>query len=193
MNRRTRKKYARLYLGQGVLSVLLLAATLYFGLSILSEGTFFPPTVTKLSTLKKESFLKKHSTVSLSLNKLYDTGCVSRSGNKITGRYYYAVSDGLCLFVLLDTTEQKDVYTDYKGTFYLTDDKTLSKSLINSLAKELGWSSESLREMTLSVIASEPDHHPVSITLFAIGCSLCFLLFLTSCILNFYHYLCCKR
>lgn len=193
MNRRTRKKYARLYFRQGVLSVILLAATLYFGLFILLEGTFFPPTVTNLSTLKKESFTKKHTTVKLSLKKLYDTGYEGRSGKKTTGRYYYALSDDLCLFVLLNTDKQKDSYTDYVGTFYLMNDESLTKSLIHSLAKEMDWSSESLNNITLPVIASEPDHHPVSTILFMVGCALCIGLFLTSGIMNFYHYICCKR
>lgn len=193
MNRRTRKKYAGLYFRQGVLSVILLAATLYFSLFIFLESTFFPKTVTNLSTLKKESFIKKHTTVTLSLDKLYDTGCVGRSGKKTTGRYYYALSDNLCLFVLLDTDKQKDSYTDYVGTFYLIEDETLTKSLIHSLAKDINWSSESLSGITLPVIASEPDHHPVSTILLMVGCALCFGLFLTSCIINFHHYLCCRR
>ena len=193
MNKRTRKKYAKLYFRQGVLSVILLAVTLYFALSILLEGTFFPPTLTNLSALKKESFTRNHSTVNLSLKKLYDTGCEGRSGKKTTGRYYYTLSDDLCLFVLLDTDKQKAFYTDYSATFTLMNDDSLTKSLIHSLARDIGWSSESLGNITLPVIASEPDHHPVSNILFIVGCILCTGLFLISGILGFYHYICCKR
>lgn len=190
MNHNNRRKHAILYLRQGIISLLLLALTLYLGITTSLTQTLLPPTVTDISQLSSENYIYDHPTLQLHLDKLYYTGYDNYSNNKITGHFYYSIQNNYCLLVLLDASDEspKQTIDSFKGTFKITTEDTLYNHMIQQLSKDAEWSSRSLQGITLPVIASQPDAHFIPAIIFAVGLLICIIAFGYGTISNFYYY-----
>lgn len=195
MHRLNHKKFAGTYFGQGILSVLLLAAALYLAYTSAPAQALFPPSVSELTQLNSENYIARHPIVKIHCDELSYTGYDNQTGRKTTGHYYYTIQDGKFLYVLLDAQESAPAQTlkDYTCTVRLINDQTLYHKLIGQFAETMDWSSDSLLKMSLPVIASQPDCHLSSTILFTIALILCTCIFLISAVLNFYHYHKCRQ
>lgn len=191
MHRYNRKKHKMLYIRQGIISLLLLAVTIYLGISASLTQSLFSPVIKDLSVLSSAEYCERHPIIQLRCDTLYYTGYDNYLKDNVTGHYYYAIQNHCCILVLLDTTEStpKDAITNFKGTVKLIDDADTFHNLTQNLAKDMDWSSRSLQGITLSVIASQPDYHPVLTALFTAGLLACLIVFGYGTISNFYYYL----
>lgn len=190
MNQQNRRKHAKLYLKQGIISLVLLVLTIYLCIASSLTQTLFPPVINKIEVLSSPSYTRSHPIVRISCKNLYYTGYDNHSKNKVTGHYYYTMQDNYCLFLLLDKsdTAPKEKLAHYTGTFRIIKDETLFNQLTKSLSKDMVWSAQSLQDISIPAIPSEPDYHTLPVIILAIGLFLCFLIFSYGTIRNFYYY-----
>lgn len=195
MNRRIKRKNAGLYLKQGFLSLVLLGITIYLGVVSPLIETLFPPTIHKISELTSAPFTKQHTHIKFHADKLFYTGYDNLSKGKVTGHYYYTIEEQCCLFLLLDTQADspKETLTDYEGVFHLSKNQELYDQLTLSLAKDMDWACESMRAISLPMIASQPDYHLMPTIFLVIGLGFCTIVFGLSMLNNFLHFYQYKR
>lgn len=190
MNRNNQRKHGILYLKQGIISLILLALTIYLGIVSSLTQTLLPPVVEDISQLSSEEFAKEHPMIEINLDKLYYTGYDNYSKEKVTGHYYYTIQNHFCLFVLMDATDNppKETIEQFNGTLKITTDETVYNQLTQQLSKDIDWSSRSLQGITLPVIASQPDYHFIPTVAFAVGLTICLIAFGYGTLSNFYYY-----
>jgi len=195
MNRRTLRKYAAIYLKQGLFALLLFIFVVCLSLASSWRHTLFPTEASDIKKLAEESFIEKHPTVELNCGTLYYTGYNNKKDKNTTGRYYYTITSNCLLYVLLDEKESgnRDIIQNYSGTFHLIKDTNLHHALTERMADELNWSTNSLNELSLPVVASQPDYHLTTAILFAVGLAVCGVIFLVAFLINIHHYYHCKR
>lgn len=190
MHRNNTKKHARLYLRQGILSLLLLCLTLYFTMVSSLTQTLFPAVVTEIEALSSEAFRNANPIIQLNCDTIHYTGYDNYSQNKVTGYYYYAIENRRCLLILVDATskEPADTIKNFKGTVKLTENLTLFNELTSHISKDIEWSARSLQELSIPVIASQPDFHFLPTVILGIGLLVCFFVFGYGTVSNFYYY-----
>lgn len=194
MNRRTLRKYASIYLKQGLFSLLLFLFAVFLALTSSWRYSLFPEKVTSISQLAEKDFAKEHPVVQLQCDTLYYTG-YNNKDKAISGRYYYTTNKNHLLYILLDeeSSQNKDVIQNYSGTVRLIEDNNLYHALTTQLAEELTWSFDSLSRLSIPFLASQPDYHHGTALAFAIVLAVCGLIFLLSFIFNMLHYRHCKQ
>lgn len=194
MNRRTLRKYATIYLKQGILALLLFIFVVCLSFASSWRHTLFPTKVSNIKKLTEETFIENHPTVQMNCGTLYYTGYSNKNDKSTTGRYYYTITSDCLLYVLLDEQESdnRDIIEDYSGTFRLIEDANLHHALTEMMASELSWSSGSLKELSLPIVASQPDYHLSTAILFAVGLAVCAVIFLAAFLINIHHYYHCR-
>lgn len=189
-----RKQHTAIYLRQALLSFLLLCVTIHLCFSVSLIETLFPP-ATKIPQLTKDSYIDSHPDVKLTFDTLYYTGFDNYSDTKLTGHYYYALQDNRFILVLLNPTdkEPEDTLEHYNGKFRITYDETQYNKLTDQLAQSLNWSQESLRNISLPILVSEPDYHWLSSFMASVLLIVCLITFLLVTISNYRCYLKCRQ
>lgn len=189
-----RRQHTTLYFRQAILGCLLLCVTIYLCFSVSFIETLFPP-ATKIPQLTKDSYIDSHPDVKVTFDTLYYTGYDNYSDTKLTGHYYYGLQDNQFILVLLNTTDKapKDTLENYKGKFRITYDETQFNKLTGQLAESLNWSQDSLKNISLPIIVSEPDYHWLTSFLSSLLLIICLITFLLVTIGNFRCYLKCKQ
>lgn len=195
MHRFNHRKFARIYRKQGILSIFLLAVTLCLAYSASPAQALFPPRADSLAQLDSEEYADGQPIVRIHCDELSYTGYDNRSGDKITGHYYYTLQDGrfLCFLLSPDTDMPRQSLKNYTCTVKLIDDKTLYHQLIREFAQSMDWSTDSLLDISIPVIASQPDCHLSSTIWFTVALLICIVIFSTSAGLNFYHSHKCRK
>lgn len=196
MHRFNHRKFARTYRKQGTLSLLLLIVTLLLAYTASPAQALFPPSIRNLASLDSEKYMDKQPIVRIHCDELSYTGYDNRSGDKVTGHYYYTLQDGRFLCFLLNSdTDNKTPQTlkNYTCTVRLINDKALYHQLIKQFAQSMDWSTDSLLNISIPVIASQPDCHLSSTILFVVALLVCIVIFSASAGLNFYHFHKCRK
>lgn len=189
------RKYAAIYARQGMLSLILLIFTIYLTADSSLNEILFLPTIENVSILESEKYRSKNPVVRIHAKTLYYTGYDNEDGKKATGHYYYMLQDGRCLLVLLDSSRDKPqkILKDYTAAFRLIEDDTLDNQLLTSMAADMEWSSQSFMDITLPVLASQPDYHPLIVAMLVILLISGSVIFLLSVIFNFQNYRKCMH
>ena len=136
-----------------------LLAALYFLFPI--SDLLFPQSLTDLGMAEK-NYENGDVYVEASLNDLYFTGYTNTLLGSTTGYYYYTMTDGQCMFVLLSP------HTCEEGLPFITHARIRAQivfqgsayqQLTDSLAEDLSWTEDGIMSKSSFYILSEPAFH----------------------------------
>lgn len=190
MNITNYKQSAAYYLRRILLILFFLGLIIWTTHSYPFFPVLFPPVITDYTTLAKETNLTS-SYVNLSTPKLYYTGCDNTRNGVVVGHYYYALEDNCCMLFLLKSGDSKpeQVITSYRSNYKLLSDEHLMNNLTTSLATEVSWKPEALKNITVPMLASETDYPHTSTVILAVTLSIVTLLLVIYFFIYLYRFI----
>lgn len=106
---------------------------------------------------------KSDGYVTVTSDKLYYSGYNLISAVNGNYGYYYSLENDQCIFVLapIDSSNPKEVLTDYKFTAKVISSDKAYKKMLSSFSNDLDWDEKSLSKITSGFVLSEAAYHPL--------------------------------
>lgn len=126
-----------------------------------------PTAITELSDIN-DAYADGAHYVNISVDTLYSTGYECSRNGRTAGKYYYTIQDNRCYFFLisqkhLNTLKRQqqslEVLYDVNVTAGLQSGGKPQAAIMESLAKELGWTYSGLIGISSRLLINEADYH----------------------------------
>lgn len=146
----------------------------------------------KIDSVSEAGNLPKNSYITANTNTLYYTGFDFVRNNKVRGHYYYSLADNNCTFFLIkadeDNTQAKEQLDNKTITAQINYNDELLASLVQSVSKQLNWTSDGLNKMVSPYIINTMTLSGVSSHLLFAFIIICAAITFISGILYFRQY-----
>lgn len=130
--------------------------------------------------------------VEITLKNIKYTGYDHTHNGKIQASYYYSLVENSCTFILVDTSNMKEIppiLNDHTITAKLVPVNSSLKKVLNSFANEIGWTYDGLYDVTSSIVIDETKYNLSFYTYMAVILFLLFIVIISFIIANFIYFL----
>src|SRR5574344_1007597 len=175
----------------GILSAIALAIFITIYINIPFTDIFYP---SYLSYPSSAETVYKSGTeyVKIKLNNVKYTGYDCVKHGKVYGSYYYSLVNNSCTFILVENngnTKPPKTLNNHTISARLVKRNDMVNSMCKSFAKDLGWTTDGLKNVSSSIVIDETEYHSNIFYYLIIFLWVMFLVLTSFLILNIFYYI----